>query len=402
MSAMSRTSPETPASTRSATVPIAARPAPSFDPVRSGVDSPAKSLDADVRATMEQRFGHDFSDIRVHAGPAAADAARALGAEAYTAGRDLVFDAGRYDPSSRDGQRLLAHELAHAAHGATASERRPGIAPEDAIAEQAAQAAAERTLSADGPVPGHLPGRFGGWGPAWAVHRQVVGSKTKGKVEHSGEVGRMPGEVGVPYGQVEVRTGEEVELKGGATLPNRIAIEYSGLLSADMKWLQFVWFELVATTPKGSVATSATVGTTSGTKPFTTDPKNPNWSVDSASTTDPFYEAGGRNLRTASSTTIFDSPGGGSVTPLADGVFKAGIGATAVTFTAHFETYLIQADTAVYVAGWQASTAFTQVKGTTVAAAIGYSVGGSGPVAGMPADRQKLLAASYPKFKTIK
>jgi hypothetical protein len=124
--------------------------------------------------------------------------------------------------------------------------------------------------------------------------------------------------------------------------------------------------------------------------------------VDSASTTDPFYEAGFLNLRAASSTTIFDAPGGGSATPLADDAFKATTGATAVTFTAHFETYLIRNDTARYVVGWQASTAFTQVSGTTTAAAIGYSVGTSGPVAGMPADRQKLLAAGYPKFKTTK
>src|SRR5690349_4624249 len=109
MSTKTHTSPE-PAggSTRSTVAPAATRSAPTAESVAEGVESPAQSLDSSVRATMEQRFGHNFSDIRVHAGPTAADSARALGADAFTAGRDLVFGAGRYNPASREGQRLLA------------------------------------------------------------------------------------------------------------------------------------------------------------------------------------------------------------------------------------------------------------------------------------------------------
>jgi hypothetical protein len=36
-----------------------------------------------------------------------------VAAQAYTVGADMVFGAGRYAPWSRDGQRLLAHELAY-------------------------------------------------------------------------------------------------------------------------------------------------------------------------------------------------------------------------------------------------------------------------------------------------
>lgn len=63
---------------------------------------------------MEPRFGRDLSHVRVHVDPAAADSARALSAQAYTVGSDVVFGAGRFAPASRDGRRLLAHELAHA------------------------------------------------------------------------------------------------------------------------------------------------------------------------------------------------------------------------------------------------------------------------------------------------
>jgi Domain of unknown function (DUF4157) len=75
--------------------------------------SPGQPLDAATRAFFEPRFGYDFSDIRVHADPRAAESARSVDAMAYTVGQDLVFSAGRYAPGTIMGQRLIAHELAH-------------------------------------------------------------------------------------------------------------------------------------------------------------------------------------------------------------------------------------------------------------------------------------------------
>ncbi|CAG0995837.1 hypothetical protein GEOBC_02640 [Geobacteraceae bacterium] len=65
------------------------------------------------RAFFEPRFGYDFSQVRIHAGPEAAESARALNAHAYTVGRDVVFGAGEYAPGSDSGRRLIAHELTH-------------------------------------------------------------------------------------------------------------------------------------------------------------------------------------------------------------------------------------------------------------------------------------------------
>jgi len=62
---------------------------------------------------MEPRFGHDFSNVRVHTDSKAAESAGAVDALAYTVGRDVVFGAGQYMPGTREGQRLLAHELTH-------------------------------------------------------------------------------------------------------------------------------------------------------------------------------------------------------------------------------------------------------------------------------------------------
>lgn len=75
--------------------------------------SSGQPLDAATRAFMEPRFGHDFSNVRVHADGRAAAAARAVNAQAYTIGRDIVFGGGRYQPSTSEGKLLLAHELTH-------------------------------------------------------------------------------------------------------------------------------------------------------------------------------------------------------------------------------------------------------------------------------------------------
>jgi hypothetical protein len=51
--------------------------------------------------------------VRVHTNAASAVSADAVGALAYTVGRDIVFGAGQYAPESDAGRRMLAHELVH-------------------------------------------------------------------------------------------------------------------------------------------------------------------------------------------------------------------------------------------------------------------------------------------------
>src|SRR5205085_6372561 len=75
--------------------------------------SPGQPLDTGTRAFMEPRFGHDFSQVRVHTDTQAAESARAVNALAYTVGRDVVFGAGQHSPETSGGKRLLAHELTH-------------------------------------------------------------------------------------------------------------------------------------------------------------------------------------------------------------------------------------------------------------------------------------------------
>lgn len=55
----------------------------------------------------------DFSRVRVHTDPVAADAAHALNAHAFTVGSHIVFGQGEYDPQTSSSQKLIAHELTH-------------------------------------------------------------------------------------------------------------------------------------------------------------------------------------------------------------------------------------------------------------------------------------------------
>ncbi len=81
--------------------------------VREVLASPGQPLDAETRAFMEPRFGHDFSRVRVHSDAPSAESARDVNALAYTVGEHIVFGNGRYSPQMESGRHLLAHELAH-------------------------------------------------------------------------------------------------------------------------------------------------------------------------------------------------------------------------------------------------------------------------------------------------
>jgi hypothetical protein len=82
----------------------------SVDRVLAGAGRP---LNPALRQDMEQRFGHDFSRVRVHSDAAAEQSSREVNAHAYTVGRNVVFGAGQFAPETHEGRRLLAHELTH-------------------------------------------------------------------------------------------------------------------------------------------------------------------------------------------------------------------------------------------------------------------------------------------------
>lgn len=72
-----------------------------------------RPLDAALRGDMEQRFGHDFSGVRVHSDEIAARSAHEVAAHAYTVGNHVVFGSNQFAPGTAAGRRLMAHELTH-------------------------------------------------------------------------------------------------------------------------------------------------------------------------------------------------------------------------------------------------------------------------------------------------
>ncbi|HEX8275599.1 MAG TPA: DUF4157 domain-containing protein [Longimicrobiaceae bacterium] len=135
-----------------------------------------RPLDRGTRAFLEAGFGRDLGGVRVHTGAAADRSARAVSALAYTVGREVVFRAGYFAPGSREGRRLLAHEVAHTLQPEPAGAAHAVAAPDDP-AEREADLAAERVVAGEAAAPAAPGGRR-----AAAVHRQDAGAGSPASV----------------------------------------------------------------------------------------------------------------------------------------------------------------------------------------------------------------------------
>jgi len=132
--------------------------------------SSGRPLAATLQQDMGQRFGHDFSRVRVHSGSEAEQSARDVSAHAYTVGNNVVFGEGRFAPETYTGRRLLAHELTHVVQQSNSdeivdsrSDKKRGLPPISAPIQQstgghsrtvtphtdALELAAKRVTSAD-------------------------------------------------------------------------------------------------------------------------------------------------------------------------------------------------------------------------------------------------------------
>jgi hypothetical protein len=88
------------------------RVGPAGDEQEQAADATARRMLADS-TPVAARLGREFRGVRIHTDAVAT----ALGALAFTVGRDVVFAPGRYAPGTAAGDRLLAHELAHVSQG---------------------------------------------------------------------------------------------------------------------------------------------------------------------------------------------------------------------------------------------------------------------------------------------
>lgn len=75
--------------------------------------SSGQPLNNEIRGKMESAFGSNFSRVKIHNDAQSDQLNRSIQARAFTTGKDIFFRQGAYDPGSRSGQELLAHELTH-------------------------------------------------------------------------------------------------------------------------------------------------------------------------------------------------------------------------------------------------------------------------------------------------
>ncbi|WP_238705288.1 DUF4157 domain-containing protein [Natrinema pallidum] len=121
------------------------------DEVLDVIGSGGMPLDFSIQRKLGERMDADFSDVRIHTGGKAAQAAESIDAKAFTCGNAIVFNSGEYDPRSADGQHLLAHELAHVKqqHGGAPLSMKPKsnadleIDPDPQLEREADEAATE-------------------------------------------------------------------------------------------------------------------------------------------------------------------------------------------------------------------------------------------------------------------
>ncbi|MEL6381792.1 MAG: DUF4157 domain-containing protein [Cyanobacteria bacterium J06626_18] len=79
----------------------------------AAVRGQGRPLGDNIRGSMEQAFGADFSSVRIHTDSQSDQLNQSIQARAFTTGQDVFFRQGEYQPGDRGGQELLAHELTH-------------------------------------------------------------------------------------------------------------------------------------------------------------------------------------------------------------------------------------------------------------------------------------------------
>jgi hypothetical protein len=104
-----------------------------------------RTLPTGVAAAMGSAIGADLSGVRIHTDGQANRLNRRIQARAFTAGSDVFFRAGEYRPMDRNGQQLIAHELAHVVQQGGARvqlkrDRRATAGPEPDVNESSPEA----------------------------------------------------------------------------------------------------------------------------------------------------------------------------------------------------------------------------------------------------------------------
>jgi hypothetical protein len=203
---------------------------------------------------MERALGHDFAAVRIHEGPSAAHSAASIHAIAYTSGRDVVFGAGAFQPTSERGRRLIAHELTHVVQqgGRIASEAEPELDDPSSPAEREAKEVSNEATRSNRAGP--IDTRF----DSWASGRTLVARADPAAVGYVRLLGTTPrtGIQFVPTNVTDTRVGP-VTVQGGliSTGSSRLDVIIGANLTPRMlaQVLLPLWTTATPFTPTGGV-----------------------------------------------------------------------------------------------------------------------------------------------------
>jgi hypothetical protein len=390
-------------------------------------------LSEGVSQEMGQKIGGNFNNVRVHTDDNAVQMNKELGAKAFTHGNDIYFNNGKYNPENSSGKFLLAHELTHvnqqsgrnAVNSSTIISRTP---------DDDAKATAKKIHDALSGAKVDEKAILDALTALGRDQTKVALLKTTYKTEYSTELetnikaklaadvlskalfllnapqaetstyamvtvdnaGTEKHKAKVGGGEVTVNTGVDFKTLDGAKYPGGYSVGFSGGSKVtESRFLQTIWSEIVNTQADKSevYVNKKGLGCANGQMDLTTDPLKPQYKVDSASKTSPFYESAGVSIRTSTGTTIYDRP-----SEFSDIIAKQfDAGATKVVERDHFDVFLIQEEKAIYhvslVVEW-VYTSKTAVTRTT-------TFGSGSAITNLPADVKKQVVKEYPKFEYI-
>ena len=132
-------------------------------------------LPQNTREQMESAFGSNFSKVRIHNDSTAVKMNENLNAQAFTRGNDVYFNSGKYNPDSKEGKHLLAHELTHTVQqGATSKKKENDKNTSDLIQRAPASA---KTVPTSLEVIDVSKGIFS---PSDTVKKEIEDTKNKG------------------------------------------------------------------------------------------------------------------------------------------------------------------------------------------------------------------------------
>jgi hypothetical protein len=166
------------------------------------------------------------------------------------------------------------------------------------------------------------------------------GKQQKSKTIKCGDQeGTLSVSTGVQFAQTfKTKLAPQVELETITRFGNAISLAYKGPNCSRCKWLQFVWRTVQVTFKSGKQQYApGKLPTKYGHLPLTTDPKNPDYGVDSIVKDSPYYgEQGTNSTIEDGSNTIFDQPGD-AFPPN----YKEDPRITEMVSIAHFDAFLV-------------------------------------------------------------